>query len=224
MLQRDNHMKQENTFRGHLETRQNFQVWNWLTLCISGKMLSTRALCALIGLLSHADTAPDLQRKLPGNPLASSSGTRMEPAPESGSGRSSRSPDLEEHEQGHRTGQKYVVKWQRLQGREKKSETEGGQDKGGEKDLSGNKEAESGADALSWNRRWGVLFDNRPEVQALVNWYLKWTFMSTCPSFQISFWVDLLIRVLWKSATWWNTHTDNTHTHTHTFSLTGPCE
>lgn len=68
-------------------------------------MLSIRGLCALIRLFSHADTAPNSQRRLPGSPLASSSRTRIKPEQEPGSGRSSRSSDLKEHGQGHGTEQ-----------------------------------------------------------------------------------------------------------------------
>lgn len=186
-------------------------------------MLSTRALCALIGLLSYTDTAPDLQRRLPGNPLASSSGTRMKPARESGSGRSSRSSDLEEHEQGHDTGQEYVVKWQKLQGREKRVKQKGDRTKGEKKDLSRNKEVEPETDLSSWNRRWGILLDNTPEVQALVNWYLKWTFMSTWP-FILDFLLSWPTYSCFVKISYLVKHTHTETTHTHTFSLTGPCE
>lgn len=144
----------------HLETRQSFQVWNWLMLCTSGKMLSTRVLCALTGLLSHTWHCPWSSEKAARKP----SGKQLwdkKPAWESGSGRSSRSCDLEEHEQGHGTGQEYVVKWQRLQGREKRVKQKGDRTKEEKKDLSGNKEVEPETDGSSWNRRWGVLLDNR---------------------------------------------------------------
>lgn len=65
----------------------------------------------------------------------------MKPEQESGSWRSSRSPDLKQHRQGPGTEQERAEEWQRSQGREE-SKTEVGQNKGEKKDVSGNKEAE----------------------------------------------------------------------------------
>lgn len=119
-------------------------------------MLSTRALCALIGLLSYTDTAWSSE-KAARKPSGKQLWDKNEASARVQGQVSSRSSDLEEQGKVMTQEQEYVVKWQKLQGREKESNRRG-QDKGEKKDLSRNKEVEPETDCRPWNLgEWGIL-------------------------------------------------------------------
>lgn len=134
MLQSDNHMKQENTFRtfGNHAKFSSSKLTHAFPLCEDAVNKGLKCMAQAVQLGYHC-LSP--LRSLPGSPLACSTMVRLWPGGDLGSGRSSRMSDLKETciRSRHRARARWRVA--EVTGKRRESKIEAGQNKGAKQGL-----------------------------------------------------------------------------------------